>query len=190
MAKFSVGQFIEMVPSMQSQMYPGFGDLIYDVVAVGTTTYTLEVVKIDTSWVNYYKQLTPNLNISVGYESSVSQSNIDPYYQVASYNTTTTTTSGISDWLPMPPNEGPPLPRKFNIYWPWYKGVALKKGDNQVTYSGVSQTMEKACASIITYITIVYRLNNNLWEHVSSATVINPGDVLNINVNQACTWEY
>ena len=28
----------------------------------------------------------------------------------------------LEEWLPMSPMEGPPLPRFFNILWPWYKG--------------------------------------------------------------------
>jgi len=27
----------------------------------------------------------------------------------------------FKDFLPMPPNEGPPLPRLLGMYWPWYK---------------------------------------------------------------------
>lgn len=27
---------------------------------------------------------------------------------------------GFEDWLPMPPWEGPPLPRLLDIFWPWY----------------------------------------------------------------------
>jgi hypothetical protein len=27
----------------------------------------------------------------------------------------------MSDWLPMMPQVGPPLPRKLRIYWPWFK---------------------------------------------------------------------
>ena len=27
----------------------------------------------------------------------------------------------LENWLPMPPNQGPPLPRSLEIYWPWYK---------------------------------------------------------------------
>ncbi|MBA7684486.1 hypothetical protein ES703_92882 [subsurface metagenome] len=27
----------------------------------------------------------------------------------------------IEDFIPMPPNMGPPLPRWLVIYWPWYK---------------------------------------------------------------------
>ncbi len=34
-----------------------------------------------------------------------------------------TTTFDIQDWLPMSPVDGPPLPRKLAIYWPWYKGA-------------------------------------------------------------------
>jgi hypothetical protein len=26
----------------------------------------------------------------------------------------------LEDWLPMPPDMGPPLPRFLGIYWPWY----------------------------------------------------------------------
>jgi len=29
--------------------------------------------------------------------------------------------SKFEDFLPMVPNEGPPLPRLLGIYWPWYK---------------------------------------------------------------------
>jgi len=29
----------------------------------------------------------------------------------------------IEDFLPMPPNQGPPLPRLLGIYWPWYKAT-------------------------------------------------------------------
>lgn len=27
----------------------------------------------------------------------------------------------LEDWLPMPPDMGPPLPRFLGIRWPWYK---------------------------------------------------------------------
>lgn len=27
----------------------------------------------------------------------------------------------LEDFMPMPPNMGPPLPRFLVIYWPWYK---------------------------------------------------------------------
>ncbi|MBA7673056.1 hypothetical protein ES703_81244 [subsurface metagenome] len=26
----------------------------------------------------------------------------------------------LKDWLPQEPWQGPPLPERFNIYWPWY----------------------------------------------------------------------
>lgn len=26
----------------------------------------------------------------------------------------------LEDWMPMPPDIGPPLPRYLGIYWPWY----------------------------------------------------------------------
>jgi hypothetical protein len=28
---------------------------------------------------------------------------------------------GISEWLPMPPQEGPPLPKLLRVFWPWNK---------------------------------------------------------------------
>ena len=34
----------------------------------------------------------------------------------------------ISNWLPTPPNEGPPLPKILGIYWPWYKATMSTKG--------------------------------------------------------------
>ena len=30
--------------------------------------------------------------------------------------------NGIADFLPMPPNMGPPLPRFLGIVWPWQQG--------------------------------------------------------------------
>lgn len=30
----------------------------------------------------------------------------------------------FENWMPMPPNMGPPLPKSMGIYWPWYKPVA------------------------------------------------------------------
>ena len=27
----------------------------------------------------------------------------------------------VEDWMPMLPNQGPPLPKSMEIYWPWYK---------------------------------------------------------------------
>jgi len=27
----------------------------------------------------------------------------------------------LEEWAPMPPDQGPPLPRFLNILWPWYK---------------------------------------------------------------------
>jgi len=27
----------------------------------------------------------------------------------------------LEDWLPQEPNQGPPLPESWNIFWPWYK---------------------------------------------------------------------
>ena len=27
----------------------------------------------------------------------------------------------LEDWMPMPPDMGPPLPRWLVIYWPWYE---------------------------------------------------------------------
>lgn len=29
----------------------------------------------------------------------------------------------LTQWLPMPPNQGPPLPQLLKIYWPWYKAT-------------------------------------------------------------------
>jgi len=26
----------------------------------------------------------------------------------------------LEDWMPMPPDQGPPLPKHLGIYWPWY----------------------------------------------------------------------
>ncbi len=43
-------------------------------------------------------------------------------------------------WLPMPPDEGPPLPKSLGIYWPWYKApeggsatLAIRLGTGPVT---------------------------------------------------------
>ena len=30
----------------------------------------------------------------------------------------------LEEWMPMPPDKGPPLPRFLGIYWPWYKEEA------------------------------------------------------------------
>ncbi|GAI34271.1 unnamed protein product [marine sediment metagenome] len=32
----------------------------------------------------------------------------------------------LEDWIPMEPQKGPPLPRHFEIYWPWYKPPAAE----------------------------------------------------------------
>jgi hypothetical protein len=47
----------------------------------------------------------------------------------------------FSDWYPMPPDEGPPLPQKFKIYWPWYKpgnnppGIETKYQQGDILYN-------------------------------------------------------
>ncbi len=38
----------------------------------------------------------------------------------------------LEEWLPMPPDMGPPLPEFLNIYWPWYEvppGAEFKVSD-------------------------------------------------------------
>lgn len=34
----------------------------------------------------------------------------------------------LEDWLPMEPQKGPPLPRRFQIFWPWYEAEAPPEG--------------------------------------------------------------
>ncbi len=34
---------------------------------------------------------------------------------------------GIFDWLPMPPNLGPPFPRFLGLYWPWLVNQEVKQ---------------------------------------------------------------
>ncbi len=27
----------------------------------------------------------------------------------------------LENWMPMPPNMGPPFPKFLNVFWPWYE---------------------------------------------------------------------
>ncbi len=38
-------------------------------------------------------------------------------------------------WLPMPPDEGPPLPKLLGIYWPWYKAPTPSGPTVDVTWT-------------------------------------------------------
>jgi len=31
----------------------------------------------------------------------------------------------LKQWLPMPVTKGPPLPKRFGVYWPWYKAASV-----------------------------------------------------------------
>jgi hypothetical protein len=107
----------------------------------------------------------------------------------------------ISEWLPMPPNEGPPLPKIFNIYWPWYKSAAethnvdLNAGHNPITYHGKAQTWGDVKSSISAYLTGIsyweFDVNGILgWSVLYDDTPLVDGLPLSINVSQACTWTY
>lgn len=39
----------------------------------------------------------------------------------------------ISNWLPMSPEKGPPLPEFLGIYWPWYKAPGAPAGEFGIT---------------------------------------------------------
>ncbi|MBA7639598.1 hypothetical protein ES703_47257 [subsurface metagenome] len=46
----------------------------------------------------------------------------------------------LEDWMPMPPDMGPPLPRWLVLYWPWYEKppgtyrlVVFRVGNGTVT---------------------------------------------------------
>jgi hypothetical protein len=44
----------------------------------------------------------------------------------------------ISDWLPMSPMDGPPLPKFLDIKWPWIPPTSLYKGILGITIAGVA----------------------------------------------------
>lgn len=43
----------------------------------------------------------------------------------------------LEDWLPMSPDLGPPLPRLFGIYWPWYTPPVAEFKVSNLTISPV-----------------------------------------------------
>lgn len=112
MAKFSAGQYLALG-----------GDPSYEVIQI-VGVYTNAYLPYY-SYVEIYNNYNP-AKIGNTYTGAISV--IDQNYSVTTYppsgNTGGTTTGGFnfSDWLPMPPNEGPPLPKVWGIYWPWYKG--------------------------------------------------------------------
>ena len=112
MAKFSVGDEI----TFQKRYGEGTGYPVLKITAVGSSTYTTTVIK-----------LTPYAEQSMGWQLgktfTMSMSILDTYYEVTNYGGETgIDLSGTQGWLPMSPEKGPPLPQKFGIYWPWYKG--------------------------------------------------------------------
>lgn len=40
----------------------------------------------------------------------------------------------FQNWLPMEPAKGPPLPRFFNIFWPWYEAEKPPLGEYLCPY--------------------------------------------------------
>lgn len=100
----------------------------------------------------------------------------------------------LTDWLPMMPNEGPPLPRILDIHWPWYKvtEIQLSAGWNEVTYTGKEQTAGIAFQSIIEYLTISYYYDPfaGEWVGITYDTVLETGMQVNIKVSQDCIWEF
>lgn len=46
----------------------------------------------------------------------------------------------LEDWLPMPPDKGPPLPRRLEVYWWWYEPAAeFKVSDLVIAPSEVEE---------------------------------------------------
>ena len=73
----------------------------------------------------------------------------------------------IEDLLPMPPLEGPPLPRFLNIRWPWVAGcVELEPAIRyHFIYPGPRKTVKASlgeCYDVIYYLE-VYDLDTDDW---------------------------
>lgn len=100
----------------------------------------------------------------------------------------------LEDWLPMMPNEGPPLPRILGIRWPWYKvtEIQLTAGWNEVTYTGDRRKAGIALQSIAGYLEIAYYYDAlaGQWKQVVYDTMLEPEMKLNIKVSQDCTWTF
>jgi hypothetical protein len=112
MAKFSVGQYLTFTPASDY----GYGLPILKITGVSSTSYTFTIIKSISIW--------ESQGWTTGYTKTSPFSDIDPYYQVTTYSegpNIELDLTGLTGWLPMSPEKGPPLPQKFGIYWPWYK---------------------------------------------------------------------
>jgi hypothetical protein len=81
------------------------------------------------AYLNFGEKKIPyndNASYIIDYQNdTISQTSTIPLPNPTPTPTPTPTPAGfsLSQILPMPPNEGPPLPQIMKIYWPWYKGV-------------------------------------------------------------------
>lgn len=60
----------------------------------------------------------------------------------------------LENWLPMEPMLGPPLPRFFSIYWPWYKppGAEFKVSDLVISPAEVNPGQPVTISCLVTNI--------------------------------------
>ena len=70
--------------------------------------------------------------------------------------------------------------------------ITLTAGWNDVVYTGKEQTAERAFASIIDYLEIVYywEAETNLWVLVQADTIMVQGEIYWISVTQDCIWTF
>jgi len=54
----------------------------------------------------------------------------------------------FEDWLPMPPQMGPPLPRHLGIFWPWYVPEAPPGGFACPYCTGTFATYDELVAHV------------------------------------------
>jgi len=100
----------------------------------------------------------------------------------------------IEDWFPRMPNEGPPLPRRLGVYWPWYEltEIPLTAGRNDVTYTGESKKAGIAMQSIAEYVESAYYYDAlaGTWKQVVYDTMLEPDMQITITVTEDCVWKF
>lgn len=76
----------------------------------------------------------------------------------------------LEDWMPMPPDMGPPLPKFLGIFWPWYKPPAAEFGVSNLVISpeevNPGQTVTISCTA------------TNIGSEAGSYTVYLGGDFM------------
>lgn len=92
----------------------------------------------------------------------------------------------LEDWLPTPPQVGPPLPKWLGIYWPWYSPTTVIQAEIQLSnltishrsvFPGEAVNISVTVANIVSVVSsanIILKINGS--EYAREAVALNPGE--------------